>query len=283
MHVVAVQHEIVPEDKPANHATVERLLSQAPPPANSYILLPELGDTGFYFNLDTIVDDQTLPWARGLAKKYRSWVQPGNAARVEDADPPGRNCASIIAPGGDIAATYQKIHPFSYGREAEVFSGGDRLVLRRVDDAIVCPLICYDLRFSELFRIAALHGADVFMIGAIWPKDRQMHWKTLLRARAIENQAFVVGVNRAGRDSRLAYAGGSMIISPFGDILAEAEDGERVLTADLDLNSLRQWREKFPALKDMHSELLGSIEIDTDAATPVLHKHASPDVLPARE
>lgn len=264
MHIAALQYDIVWEDKPANHAVVERVLNNANLPRNTYIVLPELSDTGFSFDLEKIVDDRTLPWAQSLAKKHRAWLQAGYAAMEDDVPgaPPGRNCAMVVNAAGDVEGTYQKTHPFSYGKEGEHFTGGSRLLLRRVDDAIVCPLICYDLRFPELFRIAALHGAEVFTIGANWPKERQTHWQTLLRARAIENQAYVVGVNRVGNDPHLSYIGGSMIISPMGDIIADAGDGEKTITAELDMDALRAWRMKFPALKDVHNELLGSMDVD---------------------
>lgn len=264
MHIAALQYDIIWEDKAANHALVERMLDKANLPGDSYVVLPEMGDTGFSFNLEKIVDDRTLPWARALAKRKRAWIQAGYAVREDEVPnvPAGRNCATIVSPTGEIEGTYQKVHPFSYGKEGDYFTGGDRLTLRRVGDVTVCPLICYDLRFPELFRIATMHGAQVFTIGANWPRERQLHWQTLLRARAIENQAFVVGVNRVGNDPHLSYAGGSMIISPTGEIIADAGDGEKIISATLDLDALRAWRSKFPALKDIHRELLGSMEVD---------------------
>ncbi|MHC4422381.1 MAG: nitrilase-related carbon-nitrogen hydrolase, partial [Planctomycetota bacterium] len=142
------------------------------------------------------------------------------------------------------------------------YAGGDTVVVRECDGAAVCPLICYDLRFPELWRVAAVSGAEVFTIGASWPEPRQAHWRALLIARAIENQAYVVAVNRVGRDPSHRYAGGSMIIGPGGDIIAEAGPAPAVLTADLDLEALRRWREEFPALRDVRPELLGSMKLD---------------------
>ncbi len=264
MHIAAVQHDIVWEDKPANHATVERMLDEAAIDPGTFVLLPEMGDTGFSFNLDRIVNDLTLLWAVELAKSRSIWLQVGYAVRHTDGT--GRNCATIIAPDGTTIGTYQKVHPFSFGRESEHFTGGDHISLIQCSDAIVSPLICYDLRFPELFRIAAAHGTEVFMIGANWPSARQHHWRSLLIARAIENQAFIVAVNRVGNDPHLPYAGGSIIISPMGEILAEADDQPAVLKTEIDLDSLREWRARFPALQDMHSSLLGTIAVDAAAA-----------------
>ncbi len=260
MHVLALQYDIAWEDKAANHRRVESMLEEADVPPGSFVLLPELGDTGFSFNLDTIVDEQTQQWASDLARRYRIWLQPGYAERGSDGR--GRNCAAIYGPDGECRTVYRKVHPFSFGREIEHFTGGERLVVERCPDAAVSPMICYDLRFPELWRLAVLNGAEVFTIGASWPSPRQSHWRALLIARAIENQAYVVAVNRVGDDPHLSYLGGSMIVDPKGEVLAEADDRPQVLEADLDLSNLRHWREKFPGLGDIHRELLGSFPVD---------------------
>lgn len=273
MRFAAVQFDIVWEDKPANHALIERMLSEASAaiPPESFVLLPELADTGFSMNLDRIVDDRSLTWACNAARRFGVYVQHG-FAQLEEAhipgiapgsaeDPKGRNCAAIIGPDGAILGQYEKIHPFSYGKESLHYNGGEHVLLAHCGSAIVCPMICYDLRFPELWRLAALAGAEVFTIGANWPAARQHHWRALVIARAIENQAYVVAVNRIGSDPHLKYSGGSLIVSPKGDILAEADDRQTVLHADLDLDGLRRWRQEFPALRDVHRDLLGAVEV----------------------
>lgn len=258
MHVAAVQFDIVWEDKPANHRIIESMLDAAPPPAGAFVLLPELGDTGFSFNLDTIVDDQTLSWACDLARERTYWVQAGFARRA--ADGTGRNCAAIIDPEGQVRGIYEKLHPFSFGRESEHYTGGDTILVEQCGDAVVAPMICYDLRFPELWRLAALAGAEIYSIGASWPDARQAHWRALAIARAIENQAYVVAVNRIGSDPALSYAGGSIIVSPQGTVLAEASCDQTVLHAELDVTALRHWRREFPALRDVRRSLLGAID-----------------------
>jgi predicted amidohydrolase len=230
----------------------------------TFVLLPELGDTGFSFNLDVIVDDRTLPWAQDLAKRLQVWMQVGYAVRGEDGK--GRNCASLISPKGDVLGTYQKIHPFSYGREIEHFTGGDHLLLRTCSDATFAPTICYDLRFPEIFRLAVRAGAEILTIGANWPSARQSHWRALLIARAIENQAYVIGCNRVGDDPHLSYLGGSMVVSPKGEIVAEAGTEPMVLTAEIEMDALRDWRKKFHALGDIRNAALGRIDIDCGTA-----------------
>lgn len=260
MRVAAVQFDIVWEDKHANHRIIEDMLAAADIQKNTYVLLPELGDTGFSFAMDKIVDDRSLPWAQRLAQRMGIWLQPGFAEYGPDGK--GRNCAAIISPQGNVLGIYRKVHPFSYGSEAQHYRGGEELLLRSCCGAVTCPMICYDLRFPELWRIAARSGAELFTIGASWPNARQTHWRALLIARAIENQAYVVSVNRIGVDPHVQYAGGSMIVSPTGEILAEATDSAIVLQADLDLDALHRWRNEFPALKDMRRQLLGSIPLD---------------------
>ena len=264
MRFAAVQFDIIWEDKAANHAIIERMLREAQPPITpeTFVLLPELGDTGFSMNLERIVDHRSHEWAADLARRMRIYIQFGFAGR--DSTGRGRNCAAIASPNGSIGGSYEKIHPFSYGKESQFYSAGEELVIVHCDQAMVCPLICYDLRFPELWRLAAINRpipAEVFTIGASWPSARQHHWRALNIARAIENQAFVVAVNRVGSDPHLRYAGGSIIVSPGGDILAEASDQPCVLQSDLDLTGLRRWREEFPALKDVRHDLLGSAAI----------------------
>lgn len=150
---------------------------------------------------------------------------------------------------------YAKIHPFSYGREGESYTGGDAVGVydwvSGQESLRVCPAVCYDLRFPELFRAGVRLGAEAFVIGANWPAARQHHWRTLLLARAIENQAVVLGVNRCGNDPHLAYAGGSIAVSPKGEVLGEMDDRPGVLTVEVDPGAVRAWRREFPALGDV--------------------------------
>jgi omega-amidase len=273
MRFAAVQYDIVWEDKPSNHAIVQDMLREATGrgivSSGDFVLLPELGDTGFSMNLQTITMGDSVGWAQILAKQFGIYLQHGFARRETERErdgdgaavPRGRNCAVVVDPTGHVVGEYQKVHPFSYGKESLHYSGGDHLEICTCQSAKVAPMICYDLRFPELWRLAAIAGAEVFTIGASWPAARQRHWRALLIARAIENQAFVVAVNRTGSDPHLKYSGGSIIISPQGEVIAEADDRPTVLSAELDLTSLREWREHFPALRDIHRDLLGAIRV----------------------
>jgi len=257
MRVALLQMNLVWQDAAANRATAERMIADARVEPRTFVLAPEMTDTGFVPTLDesTVVDG--VSFAASLAARREIWYQHGCVERVADGF--GRNLAAIASPEGRLAGRYEKIHPFGYGSETEGFRGGDSMALVEIDGAIVAPFICYDLRFPEVWRLAALAGAEVFSIGANWPSARQAHWRALCIARAIENQAFVVACNRVGRDPSLAYSGGSLVVSPLGEVVAEAGEEECSLCAEIDLASLRAWRERFPALRDLRRRFLGRL------------------------
>lgn len=259
MQAHLVQLDIAWEDKAANFRTVERLLAVSPVEPGDLILLPEMFDTGFSLNTDHTADRDgaTLRFLADLAQDLGAIIQGGRT--VHDCHcAKAHNRMTVLGPGGDLLADYTKIHPFSYGREHERFAGGDRILTytwaRRSSTPAaaltVCPAVCYDLRFPELFRQGLLQGAELFAVGACWPEARQSHWRALSIARAIENQAFVLAVNRTGSDPSINYAGGSIAISPKGEILAELGAEESVLTLPIDPGAIHQWREKFPAWRD---------------------------------
>ncbi|MEC9372388.1 MAG: nitrilase-related carbon-nitrogen hydrolase [Planctomycetota bacterium] len=268
MRAHLLQYDIAWEDPAANHATVRRLVESARVAAGDLILLPEMFDTGFSLNVDTTADEagESAAFLSSLAAQTRAYVQAGLTARGPDNR--GRNRALIFNPDGREIARYDKIHPFSFGREPERFSGGDRVALWRWrgptenDSISVCPVICYDLRFPELFRAGLALGAQAFAIGANWPAARVEHWRALAIARAIENQAWVLALNRCGSDPHLAYPGASLVVDPQGRVLAEAGGAEAVLTVDLPAAALAEWRETFSAWRDPRPGLLPQIGPD---------------------
>lgn len=254
MRAHLVQLDSAWEDPPANYRRVESLLGSYSVRTGDLVVLPEMFDTGFSFNLATTADRDgaTLAFLQNLARRLGVTVH--GSRTVLGPDGRGRNRATIAGPDGGLLCEYDKIHPFSFGKESQYFTGGDAIATYEwvADDRTrVCPAICYDLRFPELFRLGMLAGAEVFAIGANWPAPRALHRRALAQARAIENQAFVLAVNRAGRDPHLEYAGASMAFGPKGDVLAEAGPDECVLTVDVDLAGLRAWRATFPAWRDV--------------------------------
>ncbi|MHA3774007.1 carbon-nitrogen family hydrolase [Verrucomicrobiota bacterium sgz303538] len=253
MKVYAIQLDIAWEDKAANFAKVRKLLEAASPERNSLVVLPEMFSTGF--SLDTDVtrqkagcEDETF--LAELAREYDVYVLGGVVSPSSAKN--GRNESVTFSPDGTPLARYQKIHPFSLAGETKCHDSGKDIVTFEWAGFTVAPFICYDLRFPEIFRAAAQRGANLFVVSALWPVKRQQHWLTLLQARAIENQAYVVGVNRVGTEPQYFYSGRSVVVDPHGVIIADAGEQERVLAAIVDVDVVSTWRRDFPALRDAH-------------------------------
>lgn len=255
MHVIGCQFDLAWEDKPASFARVRALLEGVEVPARALIVLPEMFATGFSMNAAAIAepeDGETAAFLAGLARANDAYILGGMVTR--GADGRGRNQAVVFGPDGGERARYTKMHPFTYGGEAAHYAAGERPVLFDWEGVTVAPFICYDLRFPEIFRRAAVQGAELFAVIANWPEARVAHWETLLAARAIENQAFVVGVNRSGRDPNLCYPGRSRLLGPRGESLAEGGEGSEPLRAELDPADLRAYRAALPFLEDIRRD-----------------------------
>ncbi len=253
MRAHLLQLNVVWENKAANHARVRALVEETRIDAGDLIVLPELFDVGFTLHTGVAVDHHgsTLAFLQTLADDTRCIVH-GARALASETEGKALNCATIAAPGRDEPlCEYAKVHPFSYGREGESYTGGDAIKHYDWGPLRVCPSVCYDLRFPELYRLGVKAGASAFVLGANWPAPRRAHWRALNIARAIENQAFVIAVNRCGSDPHLPYAGGSIAVDPRGEVLGELGDQEAVLSIEIDPRRVRDWREHFPALRDI--------------------------------
>lgn len=255
MNIVGVQLDTVWEDKTANHANLAAILAADPPEPGSLVILPEMWATGFSLNVAGITETparETEAFMAWLAAQYGISLLGGVV--TTGADGLGRNEAVLIGPDGREVLRYTKMHPFSYGSETKNYGRGSEVVLFEWQGFTVAPFICYDLRFPEVFRAAAQRGAEVFCVIANWPEAREDHWMTLLRARAIENQAYVVGINRCGDDPKLHYSGRSLIFGPRGEVLADGGMFEGMLSVCLDWAALLAYRQEFPALADIHPD-----------------------------
>ena len=256
MRVYGCQLNIVWENKAANFARVRSLLHKRRITPGSFIILPEMFATGFTMNALAIaesINGPTTTFLRQLAAERRSYVLGGFARRA------GQivfNEAVCIAPSGECIARYAKLHPFSPGGESDHYSPGRHLTVFPCGNLKVAAFICYDLRFPEAFRAAVAQGADMIVVIANWPSRRHSHWTALLRARAIENQAYVVGVNRCRRDPKFEYVGGSVVFDPHGREVALAGSQESIVSANLDPKVPRQWRDEFPVLEDIRPDFL---------------------------
>lgn len=253
MKVYACQIEIVWEDKPANYRKVHDLVNAARPEPGSLFVLPEMFATGFSMNVPAIAEENkpgTMEFLKELAKDRKIFIQAGLVTK--GAEGKGLNQAVVITPEGKELTRYTKVHPFTLGGELANYARGTEVKHYEWNGIQVTPFICYDLRFPEIFRTAAKRGAEMFVVIADWPNKREHHWVTLLQARAIENLAYVVGVNQAGKDPHHVYPGRSMIIDPHGKILADAGGPEGIISAEIEPTVVRSWRKDFPALQDIH-------------------------------
>ena len=159
-------------------------------------------------------------------------------------------------------ATYTKIFTCNPLGENDYYDGGEELVVVDLGEVKICPLICYDVRFPELWRPAAISGVDVFTVSSSWPKQRISHWHSLLIARALENQAFVVAANRVGEDAIATWGGNSLICTPLGELLAQGTNTEiETCSATIDSQLARSWRKEFPVFEDIQEELIGKIQV----------------------
>jgi predicted amidohydrolase len=255
MQVFAVQFDIAWEDKNANYARVRSLIDEADPPPGSLLVLPEMFATGFSMHVDKIAeaaDGPTQAFVSALAAERGCYAMAGIVTRHGDGR--GSNDAVVVDPAGREIARYRKRHPFSPGGESKAYVAGNEIVVVPVGPFSLAPTICYDLRFPETYRKIVQRGAQLVLVIASWPVARVSHWRSLLVARAIENQCYVVGVNRIGRDPKLDHNGQSLIVDYTGRILADAADGERVIRADLELEPLLAYRRDLPFLADMRAE-----------------------------
>jgi len=251
MRIIGCQYSITWESPEANFESVNQLLKTTDIEPESLIVLPEMFATGFSMNVDRIADNPLIkPYLAALALEHQSWIIAGYVTHSPDGR--GSNQALIYSPAGTQVGSYDKIHPFSFGGEDKVYAPGKTVHVFEVGDFRICPFVCYDLRFPEIFRTATQMGANTFVVIANWPSPRTAHWTALLRARAIENQAFVVGVNRTGKDPKVSYSGQSVVFSPLGEIISEQDESTSTLEAILEFSQLEEWRKKFPALQDIH-------------------------------
>jgi predicted amidohydrolase len=249
------------EDKSRNVEIAERLVRRAAAEGAELVVLPEkfnlIGSPEQLFAGAEALDGPTLRWARALAAELGVWLVAGSIVERVDGDDKLRNTSVLLDPDGGVTAVYRKIHMFDVEvggvtySESEVEASGDEIVVAGVEALKVGLAVCYDLRFPELFRIMAVRGAQAFTLpSAFTVPTGRAHWETLIRARAIENQAFVIAAGQVGTHppDHESY-GHSMIVDSWGTVLAQAAgEAEHVVVADLDLVAQADVRAKLPSL-----------------------------------
>ena len=245
MKVAAIQHDIVWEDRASTLARLEPVIASCDA---RLVVLPEMFAVGFSMapeRVAEVVDGPTSAWLVEQAGRHDIWI---GGSVPEQADGRPRNVFVLASPSGDVHR-YAKVHPFTYSGEHDHYDAGNRLVTVDVDGVRASLFVCYDLRFADEFWSLA-RDTDLYVVVASWPAQRSKHWRALLIARAIENQAYVIGCNRVGDGGGTHYAGGSCIIDPLGEVLASAGDHEAVVTAEVDPAVVGATRERFPFLSD---------------------------------
>ncbi|MER5940889.1 carbon-nitrogen family hydrolase [Streptomyces sp. NPDC001928] len=219
------------------------------------VVLPELWTTGAFAYEQFADEAEPLegPTYEVMAKAASDagvWLHAGSIPE-RDPDGPLYNTSLVFSPSGDLAAAYRKIHRFGFDKgEAVMMAAGEELVTVRLPETTLGVATCYDLRFPELFRGLVDAGAETLVVPAGWPERRRAHWTLLAQARAVENQAFVLACGTAGTHAGVPQAGHSIVVDPWGEVLAQAGAGEQVLNVEFDPGRVAATRDQFPALKD---------------------------------
>ncbi len=243
------------EEKQKTMELCSRLLAEASERGADLVVFPEMTLTGFTLNPSVYGEDrknsESIVFFQEAAKKNGVCICFGLPVHENGIS---TNHCIIVSENGDILADYAKIHPFSYGAESKHYIGGNEMQFCEVKGVPLTPFVCYDLRFPEPFQIASERSQLITVI-ANWPTSRREHWITLLKARAIENQCFLIGVNRSGDGGGLSYIGDSMVISPTGEILAHVEGGSGLTYVEINPAEVKKVRESFPLKADRKPEL----------------------------
>ncbi|MCU1488393.1 MAG: putative carbon-nitrogen hydrolase [Actinomycetia bacterium] len=248
MKVAAIQHDICWEDRDATLARLEPMVAAAAAGGARLVVLTEMFAVGFSMAPERVAEPEGGPteaWLVDRAAAHDTWLA-GSIPQTTGGRP--RNVLVLAGPDGTVHR-YAKVHPFTYSGEHEHYDAGNELVTVEVDGVRVSLFVCYDLRFAdELWGLAPT--TDVYVVVANWPAKRRQHWRSLLVARAIENQAYVVGCNRVGTGDGIDYAGDSCIVDPLGEAQWAEPSVEATLVAEVDPDVVAQVRERFPFLRD---------------------------------
>lgn len=250
MKIALIQMDMGWETPAANMQKARAMISEAALAGADVAALPEMFATGFSMDAHRIKGIGSIPpELSAMAKDNRIALIAGVPA--EGISPRGLNKALAYDSDGTPVAEYTKMHPFSYAGEDKHYAPGSAPVTFMLSAAPSSVFICYDLRFPEVFRKVAKKAMVIYVL-ANWPAARQEHWEALLRARAIENQCFIIGVNRTGTDgNNVAYAGGSAAYGPFGDTILMGGNTEGVLMAEIEPEEAVRVRQRYPFLTDM--------------------------------
>ena len=252
MRVGLLQMDIHFGQPQKNRDHVKQLFEQISPQKYDLILLPELWSTGYDLTrLDELGDpdaSESIEFIQSLAIQYDVNIIGGSVANQKQDKV--YNTMLVVDSKGTLVHQYSKLHLFKLMDEHKYLSAGNDSSSFHLQNIHFGGFICYDIRFPEWIRKPVLNGAEVIVVVAEWPEPRTDHWITLLRARAIENQSFVFACNRVGRDPNNAFGGNSLIIDPWGEIVAQGSDQEEIVSANIDIGRVKEIRSKIPVFDD---------------------------------
>ncbi|MCA1039674.1 carbon-nitrogen family hydrolase [Bacillus infantis] len=256
MKISCIQMDISFGSPERNFEKAETLIERASKDKPDIIVLPELWTTGYDLTrLEEIGDrnaESSIQFLQTMAQKHNAAFIGGSVAN-KTADGVF-NTLLAVSSTGELVHQYSKLHLFKLMDEHLHLSPGSGDASFKLDGHSLAGFICYDIRFPEWIRKHALEGAEAIFAVAEWPMPRLAHWRALLIARAIENQCFVVACNRAGSDPSNQFAGHSIIIDPWGEVVAEASEHEEILSAEIDLRLVEEVRGRIPVFTDRRPE-----------------------------
>ncbi|MDR2024094.1 MAG: carbon-nitrogen family hydrolase [Hungatella sp.] len=252
MKAVLAQTHISWENKAHNYKKAEYMIKESAQKGAGIVFFPEMSFTGFSMNIEVTGEtrQETVKKMAEYSAEYGIYIGFG---WVNLREGKAENHYSVAAPSKEIILDYIKIHPFSYGKENTYFRPGDTIVSCQAEELPMTAFICYDLRFPELFQ-AVQEPTTLAVVAANWPESRREHWKLLLKARAVENQIYIAGVNCTGSTGGVSYSGDSCLISPNGRQLQSLEYEEGLIFCEIGDEAKTQ-RESFPFRKDRRKSL----------------------------
>ena len=243
MKIGLFQYNMAWENKDENKSKILSLLASSDTKNIDWMRFPEMTLTGFSMDLSkSTINDEDINFFKKISKDRSCNVSFGGVVN-------SNNRVITINKKGEVMNQYSKVHLFGYGDETKHYKAGSDETSFELEGLRIRPLVCYDLRFPYLFWDNAAK-TDLFFVIASWPSSRRLHWTTLLKARAIENQCFVIGVNRIGNDPKLAYSGDSVILDPLGNEVLNCGQQEGLQTAEINVSEVLKTRESYPFLKD---------------------------------
>lgn len=257
LNISLVQHSIKEGKIEENLKTVRNIVTDFSSKDLDLLVFPELFLTGYPYSrfkesASEIRKSPEMDFLTKLAEKSGVWITGGSF--IEKQNDSYFNTMPLIDPKGKIVDTYRKIHLFSPMEEDKYFTPGNLLKTVKTDFGTIGLSLCYDIRFPEMFRLMSMQGAEIIIVAAEFPEPRLDHWLTLLKARAIENQLYIVAVNRCKGNRLYNFLGNSVIIDPWGEILVNAEKEEGIFSHEIDLSFVHEVRSRIPSFQDTKRE-----------------------------